>query len=58
MKKSKNKAGRASSKKVLDAGFQKLLDEMLAKTGGPPTASEVRWADKALGIKPKRKRKS
>jgi Arc/MetJ-type ribon-helix-helix transcriptional regulator len=33
-----------------------LLDEMLAETGGPPTAAEMRAADRALGIKPRRRR--
>ena len=33
-----------------------MLEEQLAATGGPITRSERAWADRALGIKPKRKR--
>jgi Arc/MetJ-type ribon-helix-helix transcriptional regulator len=32
-----------------------LLEEMLAETGGPPTAAERRWARKKLGFGPARK---
>ena len=34
-----------------------LLDEMLAESGGPLTPTEIREADRALGIRPKRKRR-
>jgi len=33
-----------------------LLDEMLADTGGPLTAAERRAADRALGIRSRRRR--
>lgn len=31
------------------AGWQQMLDEALAETGGPLTDDERRWADEALG---------
>lgn len=31
------------------AGWQEMLDEALAATGGPLTDEERRWADEALG---------
>lgn len=34
--------------------LESLLTEMLLETGGPLTAHEQRWADRALGLKPKR----
>jgi hypothetical protein len=34
--------------------LEALLTEMLLETGGPLTAQERRWADKALGVRPKR----
>jgi Arc/MetJ-type ribon-helix-helix transcriptional regulator len=35
--------------------LEELLDEALAATGGPLTPAEIRWADRMLGIKPKRR---
>lgn len=32
-----------------------MLDEMLAATGGPPTAAERREAGRMLGLRPRRK---
>jgi hypothetical protein len=32
----------------------RMLDEMLEKTGGPPTPEEIRWADGVIGISKKR----
>lgn len=34
-----------------------LLDEMLAETGGPPTAAERRRTERALGLTPRRRKK-
>jgi Arc/MetJ-type ribon-helix-helix transcriptional regulator len=34
-----------------------LLDEMLAESGGPLTTRERRAADRALGVRPKEKRR-
>jgi Arc/MetJ-type ribon-helix-helix transcriptional regulator len=34
-----------------------LLDEMLAESGGPLSATETRAADRALGIAPKRRKR-
>ena len=31
-----------------------MLDEMLAKTGGPPTPEEIHWADGVIGVTKKR----
>jgi len=33
-----------------------MLEEQLAASGGPISRTERAWADRALGIKPKRKR--
>lgn len=38
------------------AGWGALLADALARTGGPVTAEERAWADEALGV-PKRRRK-
>jgi hypothetical protein len=34
--------------------LESLLSEMLLETGGPLKAHERRWADTALGLRPKR----
>lgn len=61
------RAGRAASvsayvakaieEKVMQDDLDTLLQEMLAETGGPPTAAERRWAERALGLKPKPRKK-
>jgi Arc/MetJ-type ribon-helix-helix transcriptional regulator len=58
------KQGRASSVSayIADAIDEKskreslddLLDQWLEESGGPMTPAERRWADRKLGIKPKR----
>jgi Arc/MetJ-type ribon-helix-helix transcriptional regulator len=35
-----------------------LLDEMLAQSGGPLSPDEVRAADRAIGVEPRRRRAS
>jgi hypothetical protein len=34
--------------------FDAMLEEMLAETGGPLTPKEIEWADRQLGLAPKR----
>jgi Arc/MetJ-type ribon-helix-helix transcriptional regulator len=49
---------KAVTRQVRDSELEKLLEEMLAETGGPLTAAEKKWADGALGLTPlKSKRK-
>ena len=48
---------RSIEMRVVDEDLQKMLDEMLAETGGPLTEEERREADKALGFKPRRTKK-
>jgi Arc/MetJ-type ribon-helix-helix transcriptional regulator len=35
--------------------LESMLDEMLAETGGPPTARERRAAERMLGLSPRRR---
>jgi Arc/MetJ-type ribon-helix-helix transcriptional regulator len=61
------RAGRAASvsayvaqaleQKVQNDELDTLLEEMLAETGGPLTATEWRRAERALGVKPRRRKK-
>jgi len=37
-----------------DDDIMKMLDEMLEKTGGPPTPEEIRWSHGVIGITKKR----
>ena len=60
------KAGRAESvsayvtsaiaEKAKNEDLADLLQEMLAETGGPLTATERRDADRALGLRPRKKK--
>jgi Arc/MetJ-type ribon-helix-helix transcriptional regulator len=47
---------KALEAQVMQDDLDAMLDEMLAETGGPPTAAERRRAERELGIKPRRKR--
>ena len=47
----------AVQEKVKDDDLLALLDEMLAETGGPPTAAEEREAARVLGLSSRRARK-
>lgn len=40
----------AVKEKTEDDDLLSMLDEMLEKTGGPPTRAELRAADRALGV--------
>jgi Arc/MetJ-type ribon-helix-helix transcriptional regulator len=61
------RAGRAASvsayvakaleQKVIQDDLDAMLQEMLAETGGPLTAAEVRRAERDLGIKTRRRKK-
>jgi Arc/MetJ-type ribon-helix-helix transcriptional regulator len=35
-----------------------MLDEMLAETGGPPSAAERREAERMLGLRPRRRERA
>jgi len=43
--------------RVVDRDLQEMIDEMLAETGGPPTAEEERQAEEILGLRPRKRRK-
>jgi antitoxin ParD1/3/4 len=47
----------AIEEKYKNETLAEFLDEMLEETGGPMTSAEKRWADRVLGIKPKRTRR-
>jgi hypothetical protein len=48
---------KAAEEKLGKDDLLALLDEMLEETGGPLTPVESRHADRALGIKPRRRPK-
>ena len=47
----------ALEEKVKRDDLDALFDEMLAETGGPLTGAEWRRAERALGLKPRRRKK-
>ncbi|MBS2015990.1 MAG: toxin-antitoxin system antitoxin subunit [Deltaproteobacteria bacterium] len=48
----------ALEEKVMLDDLKAMLDEMLAATGGPPTAAERREAERRLGLPRKGKRRT
>ena len=48
----------ALEEKVMLDDLKAMLDEMLAATGGPPTAAERRAAERRLGLPRKGKRRT
>lgn len=48
---------RCIEKEVVDSDLEAMLDEMLARSGGPPTRQERQEADRMLDLTPQRKKR-